>query len=385
MHLFALLFSIFITGAAWAYPNFISYGYKSCLTCHYNGNGGGSLNDYGRAVFASELTSRKFTDKTGDQLSEESGFWGATEIPWWIRPGIKYRGLALVSDAGGSRQATRWINMQGDLDLVIHFDKKNTLSLVTNFGYVPTPRRFQSSNETPPSNWISRRHYVRWIMSKGLILYAGLLDKTYGIRHPDHTAVNRGLIGLGQSDQAHGLVLQKATDYYDISGNVFVGNLSQDKELRQVGFAATGEYYLDKAFTAGGSVLMSENDFKSEKRFAFLSRLGFAKGKGFLFELGVYDNMSKTTVDKSNRGYYNFLQGLISLSQGYNFLTTFQTFKPEISSSTGSETNSLSMGFLMFPVKKTELRVELVNVRTIAQENTSPDQWNIQSQVYVAW
>ncbi len=385
MHLFGLLFSILISSVAWAYPNFISYGYKSCLTCHYNGNGGGSLNDYGRAVFASELTSRKFTNKTGDQLSEESGFLGATETPWWIRPGIKYRGLALIGDVGGSRQSTRWINMQGDVDLVFHFNKKNTLSFITNYGYQPVPRRFQSSNEVPPPTWTSRRHYVRWIMDKGLIVYAGLLDKTYGIRHPDHTAVNRGLIGLGQSDQAHGVVVQKATEQYDVSGNIFLGNMGQEKELRQLGFAATGEYYLDKTFAAGGSVLMSENDYKIEKRYAFLSRLGFAKGKGFLFELGVYDNYSRTTVERSNRGYYNFLQGIISLSQGYNFMTTFQTFKPELSSSTGSETNQLAMGFMMFPWKKTEMRIELVNVRSIAQENTSPDQWNLQSQVYVAW
>lgn len=385
MQLIALIFFTLVSRVLWGYPNFISYGYKSCLTCHFNGNGGGSLNDYGRAVFASELTSRKFTDKTGDQLAEESGFFGSKELPWWIRPGIKYRGLWLVSDAGGARQANRWINMQGDLDLVLHYNKKNTISFISNFGYQPTPRRFQSSNETPPPNWSSRRHYVRWIKDKGLIFYAGLLDKTYGIRHADHTAVNRGLIGLGQSDQSHGLVVQRATDKFDVSGNIFMGNLSQDKELRQMGFAATGEYFLDKAFTAGGSVLLSENDFKAEKRAAFHSRLGFAKGKGFLFELGVYDNMSKTTVDKSNRGYYNFLQGLISINQGYNFLTSFQSFKPEISSSTGSETNSLAMGFLMFPLKKTEVRVELVNVRSIAQENTSPDQWNLQSQVYVAW
>ncbi|MBC7464797.1 MAG: hypothetical protein H7256_02295, partial [Bdellovibrio sp.] len=36
-----------------AYPDFISYGYRTCITCHYNGQGGGALNDYGRAVWAS--------------------------------------------------------------------------------------------------------------------------------------------------------------------------------------------------------------------------------------------------------------------------------------------------------------------------------------------
>jgi hypothetical protein len=54
------LFSI----KAKAYPDFISYGYKSCMTCHYSGAGSGQLNDYGWALFASEFTSNLFTNKT---------------------------------------------------------------------------------------------------------------------------------------------------------------------------------------------------------------------------------------------------------------------------------------------------------------------------------
>lgn len=385
VRLFILLFLTLISTLSWAYPNFISYGYKSCLTCHYNGNGNGPLNDYGRALFASEFTAHTFTSKTPDQLADESGFLGSTELPWWIRPGVKYRGLWFRGDVGGSKQADRWINMQGDLDLVFNADKKNIITFVTNFGYVPTPRRFQSSNEAKPSNWISKSHYIRWQIDKGLMLYGGLLDKSFGIRHADHTAVNRSLIGLGQSDQSHGIILQKMNDQYDISGNFFLGNYSQDKESRQVGFAFTGEYYLEEMFGIGGSVLSSESDYKAEKRYAVMSRLGFAKGKSFMFELGLYDNHSKTTVEKSNTGYYSFLQGLISLSPGYNFLTTFQTFKPEADSTTGSETNSLAFGFLIFPVQRTEFRFELVNIRSVAQENTSPDQWNLQSQVHIAW
>lgn len=385
MRILGLVFCLLYSGLAWGYPNFIAYGYKSCLTCHYNGNGNGPLNDYGRALFASEFTARTFTNKSPDQLADESGFLGSTELPWWIRPGVKYRGLWYRSDLGSNNQTDRFINMQGDFDLVLNADQKNTLSLITNFGYVPTPRRFQSSNEEKPSQWTSRTHYVRWQIDKGLLLYVGLLDKTYGIRHADHTAVNRSMIGLGQNDQSHGVILQKITDNYDISGNIFMGNLSQDKDLRQVGFAATYEYYLDKMFTVGASALSSSSDYKAEQRYAFMSRLGFTKGKSFLFELGLYNNDSKTSVEKSNKGYYSFLQGLILLNQGYNFMTTFQTFKPQIDSSSGSETNSLSFGFLMFPIQRTEVRLEVVNVRTVAQENTSPDQWNLQTQVHLAW
>ncbi len=381
-----IVFSIF-TGAkaAVAYPDFISYGYKSCLTCHYNGQGSGPLNDYGRALFASEFTAQTFTSKTPDQLADQSGFLGSTELPWWFRAGIKYRGLHYRTDVGSPKAQDRWINMQGDLDLIFNFDKKNNLIFVFNYGYVPTPRRFKSSNEPKPSNYISKQHYLRWQMQKGLMLYAGLFDKIFGIRHPDHTAFNRSYIGLGQSDQSHGLALQYSGDTYDLSGGLFVGNFSQEKELRQVGASVMGEYYLGKTYTVGSSFLQSQSDLKKENRYAVQSRLGFAKGKSFMFELGLFENESKTSIEKSNKGYYTFIEGLIGLDKGYNFLTTYQTYKPDIDTTAGSSTNRLSLGFLIFPWQKTELRFELINIRSVAAQNTSPDQWNLQNQVHVSW
>ncbi len=376
---------IFFKTTSWAYPDFISYGYKSCLTCHFNGLGGGPLNDYGRALFASEFTADTFTSKTPDQLADQSGFLGSTELPYWIRPGIKYRGLHYRTDVGSPKSQDRWINMQGDLDLVFLFDKKSELAFVFNYGYVPTPRRFTSSNDPKPSNYISKNHYLRWQMQKGLMLYAGLFDKIFGTRHPDHTAFNRSYIGLGQTDQSHGLGIQSSNENYELSGGFFMGNLSQEKELRQVGGSVMGEYYLDKTYTLGASALQSESDFKKENRYAVHSRLGFAKGKSFIVEAGLFDNQSKTSVDKSNKGYYTFLEGLIGFSKGYNFFTTHQIYKPDIATTSGSETTRLSLGLLIFPWQRTEFRFELINVRSVAAQNTSDDQWNLQNQVHISW
>jgi hypothetical protein len=383
----ALLLSagILFSTSSEAYPDFISYGYKSCLTCHYNGQGSGPLNDYGRALFASEFTSDALTSKKPDQLADESGFLGSTELPWWIRPGFKYRGLLLRSDLGSPKALDRWINMQGDLDLVFNFDKKSELAFIFNYGYVPTPRRFVSSREPKPSNYLSKQHYLRWQMQRGLMLYAGLFDKIFGIRHADHTAYNRSTIGLGQSDQSHGIALQSSSEMYDISGGFFMGNLSQDRELRQVGGSLMGEYYLDKTYTIGASALQSESDFKKETRYAVHSRLGFAKGKSFILEVGLFENASKTSIVKSNKGYYTFLEGLVGLSKGYNFLTTYQIYKPDVETTDGILTNRLSLGFLIFPWQRTEMRFEVVNVRSVAAQNTSPDQWNLQSQVHISW
>ena len=58
------LFTLFLSATASAYPDFIGYGYASCLTCHFNGQGSGPLNDYGRALWSAEIASRALYPKS---------------------------------------------------------------------------------------------------------------------------------------------------------------------------------------------------------------------------------------------------------------------------------------------------------------------------------
>ena len=380
-----ILFLSFISLKARAYPDFISYGYKTCATCHYNGAGSGPLNDYGRAVFASELTAKTFTNKSADQLADSSGFLGATELPWWIRPALKYRGLWYKSDVGSQQSVERWIQMQADADLAIHLDKKQKLVFVVNYGYIPTPSESKYEKGEKPSNWLSKEHYLRWQIARGWFLYTGLLDKTYGIRHADHTAYNRSTLGLGQADQTHGVILQYSQEKYELFGQVFAGNLNQSADLRQKGLALSGERFIGPALSVGGSTIQSESDYKKESRYAILSRIGFAKGKSFLVETGYFENKSKTATDRNTSGIYSFLQGLVNLSEGYNFITNYQFLKANLRDPAGTEQNRLGLGLLAFIYPKTELRFELSNLRTTATEQTRSDQWNVMGQVHISW
>jgi hypothetical protein len=71
-----LLVLFFLLGAlsAKAYPEFIGYGYSSCMTCHVNGQGGGPLSDYGRALWSAEIAGRLFYSKntTDDEMGAQS-------------------------------------------------------------------------------------------------------------------------------------------------------------------------------------------------------------------------------------------------------------------------------------------------------------------------
>ena len=85
------------------------------------------------------------------------------------------------------------------------------------------------------------------------------------------------------------------------------------------------------------------------------------------------------------KGLYAYMQNLVEFRQGYNFVTTYQYKKPDLSSSSSNEINKLGVGILGFPMMRTEVRGEIVNSRTTAAENTSEDEWSFMGQVHVSW
>src|SRR5947199_7779102 len=95
---FLILPVLLAAGAkAGAYPNYISYGYHSCVSCHYNPMGNGPLTDYGKAVASSELTDRVFWPKNiadnDEKINDLTGFFFAKPSVDWLRPSASYRGL----------------------------------------------------------------------------------------------------------------------------------------------------------------------------------------------------------------------------------------------------------------------------------------------------
>ena len=101
-------------------------------------------------------------------------------------------------------------------------------------------------------------------------------------------------------------------------------------------------------------------------------------------EFGTRNDVALQTTALNRTGFYTYIQGLIGLSQGYNFLTTYQTYKDTLTS-TGTTRNRLGTGILFFPWSRTEFRFEVINDRTSAQTNTSPDTWSGLAQVHLSW
>lgn len=376
------LTTLFFSTWALAYPDFIGYGYNSCMLCHYNGHGNGALTDYGRGVFASEIVSKGYlpADVTDEDLSQRSGFLGKKPLPWWIRPGVKYRGLYFETNPGAKTSLKKVVHMQADMNVAFHFDQDQKYVAVMSYGFYPVPANLKN-DPNKPSEWISREHYFRWMKSDNLTWFAGLMDKAYGIRLVDHTAFSRAKVGVAQNDQTYGVMAIYRKEPYEFTPHIFIGNLGQPADLRQKGFSFITEKDIHQYFRMGGSLMFSENNYVNWTRFAGHGKYGFGKGNSLLTEAGLILNKPKSGQGKT--GGYALAQSLALIKRGYFFMSQFEYYNQTLS--TKSPDNlKWTFGLLAFPYLKTEFRLTFVNGRDLSDETVVGDSWSVQTQLHLS-
>lgn len=384
-YLVIVFLCFFPSEKAWSYPDFIGYGYSNCITCHYNSHGNGPLTDYGRALFSQEIAARNFwtPSKITDEIIAEkrSGFVPGQNIPWWIRPSLKYRGLWFQTNPGSEQKVTKTIQMQRDVNLALHFDRDSKTVLVVNYGLLPEEEDYYDNGKKISA--VSREHYLRFYLGEQFLVSLGLMDKVYGLRTSDHTAVNRSAIGVGQDDQVHGLLIQWMKEKWDLSLHVFGDNMQKESEDRKPGASMQFEYSNGEKNRIGTSFLYEKNKEIETQLLALHNRWGFPQSpSSILFEMGV--KQDKVTGEKSTLGNYTLLQSLIHLRRGYNFLTTIERSQRE-SKFASPEIQRWTMGFLFFPLQRTEMRVTAVQYKNYAPASVSKDQWQLQGQLHVSW
>lgn len=366
---------------AHAYPFFISYGYNNCVACHYNGQGGGALNDYGKALMASEFSSKIFYPEstTDEELGERSGFPGSKRLPSWFRPGLKYRGLWFQTNPGSNKAISKYVTMQADFNAAIVFDEDQKYVAVATIGY--NANSLGGGGGEKLSSTIMRERYFRWHYKENLMLYVGLMDKAYGLRIVDHTAVSRKDVGIAQNDQTDGVMLVYNAAPWEYTTHAFVGNLSQDSTVQHKGISFMAEKDVRNMLRIGGSVLASKNDYVTWTRTAFHSKYGFSKGNSLLSEVGLIRNAP--AAGAANTGLYALLESMSLVSRGVHFLSQFEYYNETMSTKSPDKTR-WSLGFLMFPAPRFEFRTSVVNGRSISDTGVSDDQWSVQLQLHLS-
>lgn len=379
---YILLLIFLFPALAYSYPNFIGYGYQSCLTCHYNPLGNGPLTDYGRGLGATVISDRIFSSKetTDDYIGKNSGFLYSTPINSWLRPSATYRNLYLKSDVGTNSEDSQIIHMQANFNLVLRLgpqENKDKFFMTITAGYSPKPKAHPESDEPL---WRTREHYIGYRPIESLGFYLGLMDKAFGIRIPDHIAFSRVSTSNTMNDQTHGVMIHYNHELFEVALQSFVGNLEQEESTRQKGNTVRAEYSFNKKTRLGVSYQASKSDFLKSTSISLHSKMQFGKGSSTMIELGktTRDNIIKS---KTNNSRYVMMQNHLRLRRGLHALVTGEYFKQNTLKE--NKVIRLGPGIQFFPFRSLELRLDLYNSRIFSETTVSDDRWDLTGQVHL--
>ncbi len=376
---FFLLFILAFTAKVHAYPNFIGHGYTSCINCHFNPAGNGPLTDYGRAVSATSLSSGALYPEnwTEEKVAYTSGFLFRKPKQNWLRTQMNYRGFQLVRNPGSSNSETKqWINMQADARVILKFGKNDRLVSVVNYGYSPKPTGIKEDMD----EWRSREHYVGYRFTPKIGVYAGLMDKAYGIRVVEHVSVSRTTPQVTQNDQVHGVMLHYLGEVYEAFLHGFIGNLSQEEDVRMKGGSFMFEKTVSDIHRIGASVMQSKNDYLDFVTYAVHGRFNLKEGAAILGELGQKKQTAQATFfNKISR--YGLLQTYLRPWRGVYLFQNIEYYQDHIDKDPYYV--QWGPGIQYFPIQRLELRADIYNRRNFSPDSSSKDTWTYLLQAHV--
>ena len=381
MKVFFLLILAIFTLEAKAYVNFIGHGYTSCLNCHFNPTGGGPLNDYGRVISATAISSRVLFPKklTEERLAYASGFLFRKPKQEWFRTQLNYRGFQLVRNPGSTNtESKQWINMQADARVILKFGENDRFISVLNYGYSPLPDSVPEG--TNDSNWRSREHYVGFKFTPKFGVYAGLMDKAFGLKVIEHIAYSRQLPNVTQNDQTHGVLTHFLGESWEGFGQVFLGNMSQDDDVRMKGASLMFEKTMFESHRYGGSVMKQSNNYLDLLSYSAHTRLNLKDGSALLAEVGQVTRTTENgTDDRTSR--YALIQTYLRPFRGLYFLTNIEYLNRD--TKLDPYTVRWGPGVQFFPMQRIELRFDMFNTRNFSPDASTKDSWMYLFQTHI--
>ena len=329
---FILILTLLLPSVALSYPNFIGKGYQACLTCHYNPFGNGALNDYGRAVSANVIADRLFVSKstTDEKLGERSGFLFFTRKQKWFRPSLDYRGMQFDQDIDQEEPNKKFIHMQMEASVTLKFGEADKYIATFTHGIVPDNSARPIDSTEKEELQFSREHYVGWRPVPSIGIYAGKMDKVFGIRVPNHNAFSKKYTNLHQYSSSTGVMFHWGKENFDLGLQNFSGVGHKEKKESEQTQGVTGkfEYNLFGQSRTGVSYLaeIDVND-NHKSMYALHTKIGVGNGSSLMLEVGDVNNTPNGGDTKTSR--YYFLQTHVVLKRGLYFLTTFENYQPD--------------------------------------------------------
>lgn len=258
--------------------------------------------------------------------------------------------------------------MQADARAIVKFGENDKFIAVFNYGYAPLPENMKGEE----SEWRSREHYIGYRPTPKFGVYAGLMDKAFGVKVIEHIAFSRQAPEVMQNDQTHGVLLHYLGDSWEGFAQGFAGNLTQDEELRMKGASVQFEKTAWNIHRLGASLMKSSNNFQDLLSYSAHARLNLKEGSAILSELGQVDRKTENGEDDRTMRY-GLLQTYLRPVRGLYFLANIEYFERDIKEE--DYTVRWGPGVQYFPIQRIELRFDAYNTRNFSPDNSSKDSW----------
>jgi len=391
--LIAMLALVLNSTEAKAYPEFIGYGYASCVTCHYNGLGGGPLNDYGRALWSAEIAAHPFyaKNKTDEEVANQSGFLGGTELPSWLRPHADYRSLNYVGSTAQQNQGIdlnqfTFYQMQADFGVTLPFDADQKYLASITYSYVPA---VYGTPNNGLDRFLATEYYFRAQPIETWFVYAGLLEKAYGIRTADHESFQRAYQGFQIKndnpegvENSWGVIVQKVAEKWELALGGFFGNPYDDPAWQEKGASALFEFDVAEKKRFGIGVLTSNSLMNAKWEAEIHYKQQISKGSSLLAEYGIIQDDAPGS--SAQVGSYNMTELQFNIRRGYNFVMNAERYAAIFNPNTGDKW-IWSAGLLAWPIPRVELRTDLANQRNLSTSVLqTQDAWVLEGQIGVS-
>ncbi len=317
------------------------------------------------------------SDWNEEKIAYSSGFLFRKPKQDWLRTQFNYRGFQLVKNPGSSRnEEKRWINMQADARAIVKLGQNDRFIGVMNYGYAPLPPNLKGQQ----TEWRSREHYLGFRVTPKFGLYAGLMDKVFGVKVIEHIAFSRQAPEVMQNDQSHGVLLHYLGESWEGFAQAFSGNLSQDQDLRMKGGSLSFEKTAWGVHRLGASVMKSSNTYQDLLSYSTHARLNLKEGSALLGEIGQVKRTSQNGSDDRTMRY-GLLQTYLRPARGLYFLSNIEYFSRDTSKE--DYTVRWGPGVQYFPVQRVELRFDAFNTRNFSSDTSSKDSWMYLVQTHI--
>jgi hypothetical protein len=370
--IFLVIFSVFILPCCWGYEHFIGFGYTNCLTCHYNPYGNGPLNSYGKAISATLVSARDvYPDTwTEEDLVKVSGFLLNSPKTKNLDASIGYRHLYASQNTGSDSEKNKDILMMAEVTGVIKSDSTDKFILLGDIGYDVGPSlRGESGFHT-----ISREYYAGYRTEK-VGVYIGLMDLVFGLRVAEHTFYSRIFNDIYTDDQKHGVLFHFNFRPIEWGLQFYLGKLDDESVSNSTkkGFSSRLDYEFNSRFEIGISNLYNKSDNMETFSNALHLKKGFGKGSSILFEGGYIQKKKSNSSDQ--KIIYTLMQNFLLIRRGF-FLSTSVEYL-NLSLEDGSSMMRVGPGIQYFPMQRLELKLDVLNTRSISESFYSEDRWDI--------